>query len=77
MGALLAEAPVPLFILYGGEIVFLIVGLRIALWLLRGGIHREPAPGGGPPRGGGRPAPVVALRVPASDGAVPRTREAA
>jgi hypothetical protein len=53
---------VPLFILYGGEIVFLIVGLRIGLWLWRGGIHRgHPVLDPDPPPHGGRPLPRPAV----------------
>lgn len=43
----------PLFILFGGEIVLLLFALRIALWVWRGRRARlRTPPPPGPPRGG-------------------------
>lgn len=49
----------PLFILYGGEIVVALILIRIGLWILRsGGLRLPPGPErNDPPRGGGRPQP--------------------
>ena len=60
----------PLFILYGGEIVIAIVVARIALWIVRSGglrLPREQGPGGpGGPRGlpGVVPGPAAAASAP-------------
>jgi len=60
----------PLFILYGGEIVLLVIVTRIALWILRsGGLRLPPEPGPTPPGPKGTPYPLPA----ASASAAPST----
>jgi hypothetical protein len=56
----------PLFILYGGEIVIFLIVSRIALWFLRSGRRRLPPDPGPGPRGTPRPLPSSPAR-PAAD----------